>query len=112
MDELSGLLSSLSAEEVNKLKAAANSLLSGSVAEQTAKNALTVPAASGTPANALEHMPKLLQIFQKGMTKQTNITHFLDSLMPLLSAPRQEKTKEGIRFIQLMDILPLWKGLL
>ena len=112
MDELSGLLSGLSAEDVSKLKAAANSLLSGSVAEKPTKNVVTVPSTTGASANALDHMPELLQIFQKGMTKQNNMTQFLESLMPLLSAPRQEKTKEAIRFIQLMDILPLWKGLL
>ena len=91
--DISDILSSLSPDDINKLKEAAASLL-GSQSAQPEPSENSAPAAD------------LLSAFGK-LSSDDERTALLKALRPLLSEQRQKKTDEAIKILRLMSLLPL-----
>ena len=124
MPDLAGLLGSLSGEEMEGLKNAAMSLLSGASGEKKAaaqaepeNPAQAQPAAPAvTPSlpavsSGGAAMPDLSRMF--GITsvlgelsKKDERTEFIAALKPLLSESRRGKADEAARLIKLINIIP------
>ena len=92
--DISDILSSLSPDDINKLKETASSLLGSQSATPEPSDA---PVASD-----------LLSAFGK-LSADDERTALLRALRPLLSEQRQKKTDEAIKILRLMSLLPLLK---
>lgn len=111
MDSINELLSAVSPEELERLKGVAQSLL----AKQDTDTAQSV-ASGSADSNAAKpwlnaDMAKMLQTVAGKLGQEDERTRFLAALKPLLSAQRQQRAEEAMRFLRLMDALPLLKGL-
>lgn len=106
MDNINDLLNSLSAEDMEKLKNVASSLMSNNKSNETKKEPTDNISSlfGGDTANML------MQVASQ-MNKEDDKTAFIKALRPLLSDERKQKADEAIRFMKLMDALPLLKGL-
>ena len=107
MDSINDLLNSLSPEDMSKLKNVANGLLGGNEAsaENTAQQAGTLSDLLGSGTSEM-----LLKVAAQ-LNKESDKTHFIKALLPLLSDERRKKAEESAKFLKLMDTLPLLKGL-
>ncbi len=107
MADLQELLASISDEDMAKIKGVANSIMSGNSdnkAEQsTPQSNFTLPFDAGT-------MSKIMSVMGK-MGKENYRTRLISDLKPLLSEERRKKADDAIRFLQLMEMLPLLKGM-
>lgn len=110
MDGINDILNSLSEEDMNRLKSVAANLTSGASQQKTAPN-------NGTAdLSALNSMlsggaGNMLGVLSSALGKDNEKTAFLKSLRPLLSEERRQKVDEAVRFLRLMDSLPLLRGL-
>lgn len=108
MIDIEGLLSSISDEDMAKIKNVADSIMSNNekdnnVSSNSTQNNFSLPFDMGT-------MGKLMSVMGQ-MNKEDNRTRLINDLKPLLSAERRQKADEAIKFLQLMEMLPLLKGL-
>lgn len=115
MADLQEILSSISDEDMAKIKSVAESLMSGN--GQTESNnqnhnnsnnnsslgGFSLPFDMGT-------MSKMMSLMGQ-MNKEDHRTRLICDLKPLLSEERRQKADEAIKFLQLMEMLPLLKGL-
>lgn len=117
MDSISELLSSVSPEELERLKGVAQSLMNssnGSGGENTQKTASASQnktEQSGISSLFGDDMAKTLATVAGQMNREDDRTKFINALKPLLSEERRQKADEAMRFLRLMDMLPLLKGL-
>ena len=95
--DISDILSSLSPDDINKLKEAAASVLGS----QSAPSQPEPQENAGSPADLLSAFGKL--------TSDDERTALLKALRPLLSEQRQKKTDEAIKLLRLMSLLPVLK---
>ena len=111
MDSINELLSSVSPEELERLKGVAQELIAkqGADAAKPAASGLTGGDAKKPWLNA--DTAKMLQTVAGKLGQEDERTRFLAALKPLLSAQRQQRAEEAMRFLRLMDALPLLKGL-
>ncbi len=114
MDSISELLSSVSPEELERLKSVAQNLISQNSAgasaaesppQHTEKNNGSVSSLFG------EDTAKMLATVAGQLNREDDRTKFIAALRPLLSEDRRKKADEAMRFLRLMDTLPLLKGL-
>lgn len=122
-NSISELLNSVSPEELERLKSVAQNLInSGAVGggqdskkEQDKGNGNghdgARPPAGGMSSLFGEDLTKTLATVAGQMGKEDDRTRFIRALMPLLSEERRQKAEEAMRFLRLMDVLPLLKGL-
>lgn len=114
MDSISELLSSVSPEELERLKGVAQSLMSSSGGDSTQK-ADSAPQEkteqSGVSSLLGNDLAKTLATVAGQMNHEDDRTKFINALKPLLSEERRQKADEAMRFLRLMDMLPLLKGL-
>ncbi len=107
MIDIEELLSSISDEDMAKIKNVADSIMSNNEKSQkssnSSQNGFSLPFDAGT-------MGKLVSLMGQ-MNKEDNRTRLINDLKPLLSDERRQKADEAIKFLQLMEILPLLKGL-
>lgn len=115
MADLQEILSSISDEDMAKIKSVAESLMGGNgQAEQNTQNhnnsnntfsqgGFSLPFDMGT-------MNKMMSLMGQ-MNKEDHRTRLINDLKPLLSEERRQKADEAIKFLQLMEMLPLLKGL-
>ena len=108
MADLQEILSSISDEDMAKIKSVADSIMSNnakseSKQEQSQANNFSLPFDMGT-------MGKMMSLMGQ-MNKEDHRTRLIQDLKPLLSDDRRQKADEAIKFLQLMDMLPLLKGL-
>lgn len=108
MADLQELLSSISDEDMAKIKSVADSIIgnntkSESKQESSQGNNFSLPFDMGT-------MGKMMSLMGQ-MNKDDHRTRLIGDLKPLLSEERRQKADEAIKFLQLMDMLPLLKGL-
>lgn len=109
MENLNELLSGLSPEDLSRLQAVAKNLLTQ---EQEAPPSPPEATVASTPNTSQERtMMQALSLLSKTQTEDNDVTRFLKSLQPLLSKERQQKIDEALRFLHVMDTLPLLKGL-
>ncbi|MEZ3497710.1 MAG: hypothetical protein K1V97_09080 [Lachnospiraceae bacterium] len=113
MDSISELLSSVSPEELERLKGVAQSLIAQNGTEQEKRE--TPPQKpqenSGIGSLFSADTAKMLATVAGQMNREDDRTKFIAALKPLLSEDRRKKADEAMRFLRLMDTLPLLKGL-
>ncbi len=104
MADLQELLSSISEEDMAKLKNVAESLMGNTKPKEQPKK--TVPS---LPFD--ENMISKLMSVMGQMNKEDSRTRLILDLKPLLNEDRRKKADDAIKFLQLMDTLPLLKGM-
>lgn len=108
MDSINDILSSLSDEDIENLKAAAANLFSSQEDEkkETRENSFGsgMPDFSSILGNA-QMMSKLSSIMG-AMNRKDERTRFIEALKPLLSEKRRRKADEAMQMLKLFDILP------
>lgn len=107
MNELQDLLSSISDEDMKKITNIARSIMSDNSKSESDEK----------PKNQSNPLPfddntvnKILSVMGK-INKEDNRTRLISDLKPLLSAERQKKADDAIKFLQMIDMLPLLRGM-
>lgn len=116
MDNIGDLLSSISLEDMERLKNVASNLMSQSGSEpssapkeQGAGGNRNAPNADISSLFGVD-MAKTLMTVATQMNKEDDNTRFISALRPLLSEDRRKKADEAMKFLKLMEMLPLLKG--
>lgn len=104
MADLEELLSSISDEDMAKIKSVADSIMNSSGKSETEQSEK-----SSAPFSP-EMMGKIMSLMGN-MNKEDSRTRLISDLKPLLSEERRKKADEAIKFLQLMEFLPLLKGM-
>ncbi len=105
MADIQELLSSISDEDMAKLKSVAESIMGG----ETKKEAEVKNPISDLPID-MNTVTKIMSVIGK-MNKDDYRTRLINDLKPMLSDERRKKADEAVKFLQLMQILPLLKGM-
>ena len=108
MIDIENLLSSISDEDMAKIKSIADSLTEkgDSQQQQEQKKSEQIP---NLPID-MNTMQKIMGLMGQ-FNKEDYRTRLIQDLKPLLSDERKQKADEAVRFLQLMEVLPLLKGL-
>lgn len=110
MDNISSLLNSISAEDMEKLKSVASSLSAKQSATASSENEKSV---QENPVSSLfggDTADMLMKVAAQ-LNSENDTTAFIKALRPLLSEERRSKADEAMKFLKLMDALPLLKGM-
>lgn len=107
MLDIDALLSSVSNEDMEKIKSVANSLMSSNEPKEDKPN--KTPEAPDFPID-INTINKIVGVMGQ-MNKEDYRTRLIGDLKPMLNPQRQKKADEAIKFLQLMQILPLLKGI-
>lgn len=109
MIDLESLLSSISDDDMAKIKGIADSLMEKGApeAEKPKEKAADTP---DFPLNT-DAISKIMSLMSQ-MNKEDYRTRLISDLKPMLSDERKQKADEAVKFLQLMEILPMLKGLL
>ena len=108
MIDIENLLSSISDEDMEKIKGIAETLTEKDISQQLQET---------TKSEPLSNLPIDMNMMQKimGLMRQANKedyrTRLIEDLKPMLSKERKQKADEAVKFLQLMEVLPLLKGL-
>ncbi len=115
MDSIRELLDSVSPEDLERLKSVAQNLIQDSGGQSGKKEESyqkgSENAGAGLSSMFGDDMAKTLAAVAGRMHEEDDRTRFLQALRPLLSEERQKKADEAMRFLRLMDMLPLLKGM-
>lgn len=115
MDSIRELLDSVSPEDLERLKSVAQNLIQDSGGQSGKKEEShqkgSENAGVGLSSMFGDDMAKTLAAVAGRMHEEDDRTRFLQALRPLLSEERQKKADEAMRFLRLMDMLPLLKGM-
>lgn len=124
MDNIADLLSSISPDDLEKLKNVAAGIMGNSNSGNSSQTDNTAQnnQSSQNPAQPLggtnpfasmfgDDMTKTLMTVASQMNKEDDRTHFISALKPLLSDERRQKADEAMKFLKLMEMLPLIKGM-
>lgn len=106
MADLQDLLSSISDEDMAKIKSVAESIMNGSEKGGAKQSADT---ASGSAPSDGDMMAKLMSAM--GQNHEDSRTRLINDLKPLLSEERRQRADEALRFMRLMEMMPLLKGM-
>ena len=107
MIDIESLLSSVSDEDMAKIKSVAESLMNNSEPKkEQPKETIKAP---DFPID-MNTVSKIMSVMGQ-MNKEDYRTRLIGDLKPMLSTERQKKADEAVKFLQLMQILPLLKGL-
>ena len=107
MLDIENLLSSISDEDMAKIKNIAKSLTEkGESQPQEQKKTEMIP---NSPID-MDMMQKIMGLMGQ-FNKEDYRTRLIQDLKPMLSDERKNKADEAVRFLQLMEVLPLLKGL-
>ncbi|MCH5191939.1 MAG: hypothetical protein J1F23_07220 [Oscillospiraceae bacterium] len=104
MADLQDILSSISAEDMAKIKSVADSIMGGEE-KQTSK-----PAPTGDLALDDNMLSRVMSVMGQ-MNKDDSRTRLIKDLKPLLSEERRQKADDALKFLQLMEMLPLLRGM-
>lgn len=115
MDNIGDLLSSISPEDMERLKNVASSLMSQSGSESSSVQKEKGGGSRNAPNADIsslfgDDMTKTLMTVATQMNKEDDNTRFISALRPLLSEDRRKKADEAMKFLKLMEMLPLLKG--
>lgn len=100
MDNISDIISSLTDDDIENLKAAAANLFE----EKSSHSQGGMPDLSSLLSNA-QMMAKLSQIMNM-MNKQDSRAELIKALKPLLSEKRRKRADEAMQLLRLFDMLP------
>lgn len=108
MIDIENFLSSISDEDMAKIKNIADSLMdkSDSQPKETPKKADIMP---NLPIDG-EMMKKIMGLMGQ-LNKEDYRTRLIQDLKPMLSDERKQKADEAVKFLQLMEVLPLLRGM-
>ena len=113
--DINGILSSLSAEDINNLKNVANSILGGNSEssenppEKNAKQSNSpLPDLSTLGLPDMSVFQNLLPLLS-ALNSHDEREDFIYALKPLLSDGRRKKADEAVKFIKLLSLIPLLK---
>lgn len=106
MIDIESLLSSVSDEDMAKIKSVAESLMSNNEPKEKPKE---TPKAPDFPID-MNTVSKIMSVMGQ-MNKEDYRTRLITDLKPMLNTERQKKADEAVKFLQLMQVLPLLKGL-
>lgn len=106
MDNINDLLNSISPQDMEKLKGVASSLMNNAEKSQTSEQST-----DGISALFGNDTANMLMKVATQMNTDNDKTAFIKALEPLLSDERKAKAEEAMKFLRLMDTLPLLKGL-
>lgn len=114
MADLQEILSSISDEDMAKIKSVADSIMGGNGQSNTnaQNNNLNNNSSQGgfsLPFD-MSTMSKMMSLMGQ-MNKEDHRTRLINDLKPLLSEERRQRADEAVKFLQLMEMLPLLKGL-
>ena len=109
MDSINDIISSLSADDIENLKAAAESFF-GSKEEKPKKNEAPkqeggIPDLSSILGNA-QMMAKISSVMGM-MNKRNDREELIRALKPLLSEKRRKRADSAVQMLKLFEILPL-----
>ncbi len=108
MIDIENLLSSISDEDMAKIKSIADSLTEKDNSQQPQEP---------KKSESMSNLPIDMNMMQKIMglmgqfNKEDYRTRLIEDLKPMLSDERKHKADEAVKFLQLMEVLPLLKGL-
>lgn len=109
MDNINDLLTSISPQDMEKLKSVASSLMSNKASEQSRPQ--ETQSTDGMSTLFGNDTTDMLMKVATQMNRENDKTAFIKALQPLLSEERRVKADEAMKFMRLMDTLPLLKGL-
>ncbi len=109
--DIESLLASVSDEDMAKIKGIAESLMNNSEnnEQKPQQMAPKQDVMSSLPINA-DMMQKIMSVVGR-MNKDDYRTRLICDLKPMLSDDRKKKADEAVKFLQLMDVLPLLRGI-
>lgn len=112
MADIQEILSSISDEDMARLKSVAQDVLNGN--KQLSSSPTLNEEINGKSMASLgfdeKAVGKIMEIIGK-LNKEDSRTRLINDLKPLLSENRRKKADDAIRFLQLMEMLPLLKGM-
>jgi hypothetical protein len=106
MADIQDILSSISDEDMAKIRSVAQSIMGeNKIQPQEEKTSIlnSMPFDENTLGSIMNIMGKI--------NKEDSRTRLIADLKPLLSEERRKKADDAIRFLQLMEVLPLLKGM-
>jgi hypothetical protein len=106
MADIQDILSSISDEDMAKIRSVAQSIMGeNKIQPQEEKPSIlnSMPFDENTLGSIMNIMGKI--------NKEDSRTRLIADLKPLLSEERRKKADDAIRFLQLMEVLPLLKGM-
>lgn len=106
MDNINDLLNSISPQDMERLKGVASSLINSK--KESKKPEQSTDGISALFGNDTANM--LMKVATQ-MNTDNDKTAFIKALEPLLSEERRTKAEEAMKFLRLMDALPLLRGL-
>ena len=101
MDSVNDILSSVSGEDIEKLKSVAADLM------KPTEN--KTPEIFGGMLDG-ETSQMLLKVVSQ-LNKESSKTQLIKALSPLLSEERRKRAEEAAKFLKLMDALPIIRGM-
>ena len=106
MDSINDILSSLTDEDMENLKAAAESLFSSKEESSSSPppSGSSMPDFSSILGNA-QMMAKISSIMG-AMNKKDDRTRLIEALKPLLSEKRRKRADDAMQMMKLFDLLP------
>lgn len=110
MDNINDILSALTDEDIENLRAAADSLFSDSKEEACDSGFGGMPDFSSILGNA--QMLSKLGTIMSAMNKTDSRTKLIEALKPLLSEKRRKKADEAMQMMKLFDLLPMITNLM
>ncbi len=106
--DIESLLASVSDEDMAKIKGIAQSLMDNNE-QKPQQIAPKQDIMSSLPLDA-DMMKKIMNVVGK-MNKEDYRTRLIYDLKPMLSDDRKKKADEAVKFLQLMEVLPLLRGI-
>ena len=103
MIDIENLLSSISDEDMAKIKDLAKNLTNNEEKKPQEKEKSNFPIDLSTMSKIMTAM--------NSMGKDDYRTRLINDLKPMLSDERQRKADEAVKFLQLMEVLPLLRGM-
>lgn len=105
MDNIADIISSLSPDDIENLKATAESIFGGSTAEKNE------PKDNDFLSSFDPSMIQKIMTVMSKMNSDNSRSDFIKALKPHLSASRQKKADEAMKILKLLDLLPLLQNL-
>lgn len=102
-NDLSDIISSLSAEDIDNLKEVAQSVFGGS--EQKADSNSDLPDISSIDPKMLGKITSVMSM----LNKKDSRVELISALKPFLSSNRQVKADEAVKIIRLLELIPILK---
>lgn len=107
MDNINDIISSLSQEDMENLRAAAESIFSqdNEPKDKTDGSDFSMPDFSSLLGNA--QMIAKISSIMGAMNKKDDRTRLIEALKPLLSEKRRKRADDAMQMLKLMELLPL-----